>query len=112
MQKEQILRLKDTIAAFVSNKGHTVRDLHDTLEAYYKVARKRFVDAVCLQGVDHFLISSKRGPLWMCSPQFLGGMSTSKLTQVAGESDNAAVRRSRIVEEITNLRAGERILDG
>ncbi|TVY17611.1 Interferon-induced GTP-binding protein Mx2 [Lachnellula arida] len=47
-QKEPLLRLKDTIAAFLSNEEYTVRDLHDTLEAYYKVARKRFVDAVCL----------------------------------------------------------------
>jgi hypothetical protein len=95
----------------VSNEDHTIQDLHDTLEAYYKVARKRFVDAICLQAVDHFLISSRSGPLWLFSPQFVGGMSTSDLTQIAGESDDAAVRRSRLVEEIANLKAGERILD-
>jgi hypothetical protein len=110
-QKEPLLRLKDTIAAFVSNENHTVLDLHDTLEAYYKVARKRFVDAVCLQAVDDFFISSRSGPLWLFSSQFVGGMSTSELTQIAGESDDAAVRRSRLVDEIANLKAGERILD-
>ncbi|KAI9830639.1 MAG: hypothetical protein M1819_005449 [Sarea resinae] len=110
-QKEPLLRLKDTIAAFVSNEDHTVLDLHDTLEAYYKVARKRFVDAVCLQAVDHFLISSRSGPLWLFSPQFVGEMSTFELTEVAGESGDAAVRRSSLVEEIANLKAGERILD-
>ena len=57
-QREPLLRLKDTIAAFVSNEEQTTQDLHDTLEAYYKVARKRFVDAVCLQAVDYFLISN------------------------------------------------------
>ncbi len=110
-QREPLLRLQDTIAAFVSNDDHSVQDLHDTLEAYYKVARKRFVDAVCLQAVDHFLISSKDGPLWLFSPQFIGGMSTSELSQIAGESDEAAARRSKLVEEIANLKAGERILD-
>lgn len=31
----------------MSNFEHTLNDLHDILEAYYKVARKRFVDNVC-----------------------------------------------------------------
>ncbi|TVY45716.1 Interferon-induced GTP-binding protein [Lachnellula subtilissima] len=110
-QKEPLLRLSDTITAFVSNEDHTVLDLHDTLEAYYKVARKRFVDAICLQAVDHCLISSGSGPLWLFSPQYVGQMSTSELTQVAGESDAAAGLRSRLVEEIANLKAGERILE-
>ncbi|KAH8588522.1 interferon-induced GTP-binding protein Mx1 [Bisporella sp. PMI_857] len=110
-QKEPLLRLKDTIAAFASNEDHTVQDLHDTLEAYYKVARKRFVDAVCLQAVDHFLVSSRTGPLWLFSPQFVGNLSTTELTQIAGEGDDAAERRSRLVEEIANLKAGEKILD-
>jgi hypothetical protein len=109
--KEPLLRLKDTIAAFVSNEDHTVLDLHDTLEAYYKVAHKRFVDNICLQAVDHFLISRKSGPLWLFSPQFIGGMSPSELTEIAGESEDAAVRRSRLVEEIANLKAGENILE-
>jgi hypothetical protein len=102
-QKEPLLRLEDTIAAFVS------KDLHDTLEAYYKVARKRFVDAICIQAVDHFLISSRNGPLWLFSPQFVGEMSIPELAQIAGESDGAAVRRSRLVDEIANLKAGERV---
>ncbi|TAQ84807.1 hypothetical protein B7494_g6867 [Chlorociboria aeruginascens] len=110
-QKEPLLRLRDTIAVLVSNENHTIQDLHDTLEAYYKVARKRFVDAICLQAVDHFLISSKSGPLWLFSPQFVGGMSNLELTQIAGESDGAALRRSRLVDEIANLKAGERIMN-
>jgi hypothetical protein len=40
----------------MSNDDHTIQDLHNTLKPYYKVARKRFVDAVCLQAVDHFLL--------------------------------------------------------
>jgi len=33
------------------------------IKSYYKVARKRFVDAVCLQAVNHFLVSGKTSPL-------------------------------------------------
>ena len=32
----------------VGNMEHTVRDIHDILRSYYKVARKRFVDNVCM----------------------------------------------------------------
>ena len=83
----------------------TTQDLHDTLEAYYKVARKRFVDAVCLHAVDYFLASNKEGPLWLFSPHFVGGLSNSDLNKIAGEGDEAAGRRVRLEEEISNLSA-------
>ena len=51
--------LKDILGVVMSNDDHTIQDLHDTLKPYYKVARKRFVDAVCLQVVDHFLVSGE-----------------------------------------------------
>jgi hypothetical protein len=111
-QREPLLCLKDTVAAFVSNEEQTTQDLHDTLEAYYKVARKRFVDAVCLQAVDYFLVSNKDGPLWLLSPHFVGGLSNSDLSKIAGEGDEVAVRRERLEEEIATLKAGEIILVG
>ncbi|CZS92479.1 related to vacuolar sorting protein VPS1, dynamin, and related proteins [Rhynchosporium agropyri] len=109
--KQPLLRLEDTITTFLSNEDQTTQDLHDTLEAYYKVSRKRFVDAVCLQAVDHFLISSKDGPLWLFSPQLIGRLTDSELSRIAGESDQTVVRRARLTEEITNLRAGQKILE-
>ncbi|KAL5325396.1 hypothetical protein ACEPPN_006521 [Leptodophora sp. 'Broadleaf-Isolate-01'] len=110
VQKEPLLRLKDTIAMFVSNDGQSAQDLHDTLEAYYKVARKRFVDAICLQAVDHFLISNKQGPLWLFSAQFIGTMTNKELKEIAGEGNEAVNRRERLIEEIESLKAGQKIL--
>lgn len=110
--KQPLLRLEDTIATFISNEGQTTQDLHDTLEAYYKVSRKRFVDAVCLQAVDHFLISSKEGPLWLFSPQLIGKLSDSELSKIAGESLQTVAHRARLTEEIANLREGQKILEG
>ncbi|KAH7412555.1 P-loop containing nucleoside triphosphate hydrolase protein [Cadophora sp. MPI-SDFR-AT-0126] len=110
VQKEPLLRLKDTIATFVSNDGQSAEDLHDILEAYYKVARKRFVDAVCLQAVDHFLISNKQGPLWLFSPQYIGNMTDTELNEIAGEGNEAVSRRRRLMEEIESLKAGQKIL--
>jgi hypothetical protein len=41
----------------MSNTKHVVQDIHDILFSYYKVARKRFVDNMCMHAVDHFLIN-------------------------------------------------------
>ncbi|KAK8900814.1 hypothetical protein QC760_010578 [Botrytis cinerea] len=110
-KKQPSLRLKDTISTFMNNEGQTTQDLYDILKAYYKVSRKRFVDAVCLQAVDHFLISSKQGPLWLFSPQLIGNMTDSELRKIAGESDQTITRRDRLREEIANLNAGQKILE-
>ena len=108
---EPLLRLKDILGVVKSNDDHTIQDLHDTLKSYYKVARKRFVDAVCLQAVDHFLVSGKTSPLWIFSPDFIGKMSDTELHQIAGDEDETIRRRNTLETELSSLRAGEEILD-
>ena len=109
-KKEPLLRLKDILGVVMSNDDHTIQDLHDTLKSYYKVARKRFVDAVCLQAVDHFLVSGKTSPLWIFSPHFIGSMSDDELHQIAGDGDETIKRRHMLENELTGLKAGEKIL--
>lgn len=110
-RREPLLRLKDILGVVMSNDDHTIQDLHDTLESYYKVARKRFVDAVCLQAVDHFLVSGKTSPLWIFSPNFVGKMSDTELHQIAGDEDETIRRRNTLETELASLKAGERILE-
>ena len=45
------------------------------------------------------------------SRQLIGKLTDSELSKIAGESDQTVVRRARLTEEITNLRAGQRILE-
>jgi len=108
---EPLLRLKDILEAVMSNDDHMIKDLHDTLESYYKVARKRFVDGVCLQAVDHFLVSGKSSPVWIFSPHFISKMSDAELHQIAGDEDETIRRRNMLETELGNLKAGERILE-
>jgi hypothetical protein len=110
-RSEPLLRLKDILGVVMSNDDHTVQDLHDTLKSYYKVARKRFVDAVCLQAVDHFLVSGKTSPLWIFSPHFIGKMSDTELHQIAGDEDETISRRNSLETELCSLKAGEKILE-
>lgn len=109
-RSEPLLRLTDILGAVMSNNDHMIQDLHDTLKSYYKVARKRFVDAVCLQAVDHYLVSGKRSPLWIFSPHFIGEMSDTELHQIAGDEDETIRRRNTLETELDSLKAGEKIL--
>lgn len=108
---EPLLRLNDILRVATSNDDHTIQDLHDTLKSYYKVARKRFVDAVCLQAVDHFLVSGNTSPLWVFSPHFIGQMSDAELQLIAGDEDGTIIRRNMLETELGSLKAGERILE-
>jgi hypothetical protein len=53
----------------MENAEYTIQDIHDILESYYKVARKRFVDTVCMQGSDFHLLTGTNltaTNLWDC----------------------------------------------
>lgn len=50
-----------TYANFLLTSARTV-EFADSLANYYKVARKRFVDSVCQQVVNHFLLDDKESP--------------------------------------------------
>lgn len=46
-----------------SNTAHAKETIHDNLEAYYKVAYKRFVDNIFSQAVNYKLLSGPESPL-------------------------------------------------
>jgi hypothetical protein len=110
-EKETLLRLKDTLDVYVSNEDHTVEDLHDTLKSYYKVARKRFVDAVCKQAIEYHLICAKDGPLWVFSPGLVRSYTDEELEYVAGEDMLTVNRRKKLAAEIESLIEGKKALD-
>ncbi|KAI4223791.1 MAG: hypothetical protein L6R40_008486, partial [Gallowayella cf. fulva] len=68
--------------------------LYDILHSYYKVALKRFIDALRMQAVDHFLITGSRTPLTLFSPAFVAGMTPGQLEEVAGE--DLIIKRKRV----------------
>jgi hypothetical protein len=69
-----------------SNAEQVHEEVHDILLSYYKVSRKRFVDAVCQQVIDHFLISGgsngdgrDRSPLQIFDPDLVMGLDDATL---------------------------------
>jgi len=96
--------------AGIGNLQHTVRDIHDILKAYYTVARKRFVDNVCMQGTDYHLVSAPETPLRVFSPEFVGNLTSAQLETIAGEDTVLIQRRKELGREIESLREGRRVL--
>lgn len=94
----------------LSNVEHTVRDLHDILKSYYKVARKRFVDEVCMQAADYHLVTGPDTPIRVFNPTFVADLSPEQLNMIAGEELSTRRKRTELQREIANLEAGRKVL--
>ena len=92
-----------------SNVQHTVDDLHDILHSYYKVARKRFVDIVCMQAADHFLVTGHDAPIKVFSPKFVSELTNEQLEAIAGEDLVSKRKREDLKRKIENLEVGKKI---
>ncbi|KAL1647113.1 hypothetical protein SLS58_002884 [Diplodia intermedia] len=109
--KGAVVRLSDLKhSRTMSNKEHTVQDLHDILQSYYKVARKRIVDNICMQAVSYHLISGPDTPLRLFSPAFVSRLSDEQLEEIAGEDVLVRKRRARLLKEVEDLQNGRKIL--
>lgn len=93
-----------------TNLDFVIQDLHDTLYAYYKLARKRFVDVVCMQAADFYLIAGKDTPLKVFTPAFVSSLSKEQLESIAGEDLSTRRKRKELRNEITNLEKGRKVL--
>ncbi|CAD0115337.1 unnamed protein product [Aureobasidium uvarum] len=96
----------------MSNAQHTVFEVHDILKAYYKVARKRFVDNVCMQAADYLLVTGPNNPLKILSPQFVSSLSDEQLEEIAGEDIGLRRRRIALAKEVKDMEVGKKILAG
>lgn len=94
----------------MGNDEHTIQDLHDILQSCYKVARKRFVDALRMQAVDHFLISGPDTPLTLFSPAFVAKLSPEELDEAAGEDRQVKRQRASLEKEAHDLEEAMKIL--
>ncbi|CAI7633127.1 unnamed protein product [Penicillium crustosum] len=88
----------------------TVEDIHDILKSYYKVARKRFVDNVCMQAADFYLVTGPEAPMNIFSPAWVYCLSPDQLEHIAGEELSIRRRRHRLQKETQDLEAGRKIL--
>ncbi|KAH8430047.1 uncharacterized protein LDX57_007718 [Aspergillus melleus] len=94
----------------ISNTAHTVQDLHDILQSYYQVARKRFVDNVCMQAAGYYLVNGPETPMKLLSPSFVNSLTQDELEEIAGEEASLQRKRRQLVKKIKDLQVAKRIL--
>ena len=93
-----------------TNLDFVIEDLHDILCAYYKVARKRFIDNVCMQGADYHLIAGPDNPLKVFTSAFVSSLSNEQLESIPAEEHSTRKKRKELKNEITNLEKGRKVL--
>lgn len=87
-----------------------VNDIFCILKAYYEIARRRYVDAVCTQGTDYHLLNGKNSPLRIFSPVFVAALTPEQLEEIAGEDLATKERREALQKEMDALEEGRRLL--
>lgn len=110
-QPGKVVKLKQIRQSMtMDNTEHTLQDIHDILESYYKVARKRFVDTVCMQGSDFYLLTGADSPLRIFGTAFVSKLSPAQLDFIAGEDISIRQLRKDLNNEITTLEKGKKLL--
>ncbi|KAL8693662.1 MAG: hypothetical protein Q9218_001572 [Villophora microphyllina] len=94
----------------MSNLQSTVQQLHDILKSYYKVARKRFVDNVCMQAADRHLTRGKDAAVKVFSPFFVSDLTPEEMERIAGEDVLTKRKRAELTREVENLKQAKKLL--
>ncbi|KAM0331127.1 hypothetical protein ACHAPQ_006180 [Fusarium lateritium] len=90
----------------------TRRDIHNVLQTFYSNARGRFVDVVCQQVIDHFLMYAPDGPLAVLSQDVVIRMNVDQLETIAGEDMLSRDRREKVTRDLSNLKEAIKVLRG
>ncbi|KAL8807243.1 MAG: hypothetical protein Q9200_004740 [Gallowayella weberi] len=87
----------------MSNLDNIVQHLQDILNSYYKGARKRFVDNVCMQAVDRHLIQGPDAAVKVLTPAFISDLTEEQLERIAGEDLSKKRKRTDLTRQVENL---------
>ncbi|KAF9237280.1 hypothetical protein DTO012A7_8996 [Penicillium roqueforti] len=109
--RNHYVRLSDLKQIYhMSNLQQTVQDIHDILKSYYKVARKRFTDNMCMQAADYHLVTGPAAPMKLFSPSWVYNLSHEQLEQIAGEEISVRRKRRQLQKQVKELETGRKIL--
>ncbi|GAA92339.1 dynamin [Aspergillus luchuensis IFO 4308] len=107
----ECVRLSDlTQIHHVNNMEQTVQDIHDILKLYYNVARKRFIDNMCMQAADFYLVTGPEAPMRLFSPAWVYDLSPERLNNIVGEGSSVRRKRKQLRKQLKDLETGQSIL--
>ncbi|KAI0888887.1 P-loop containing nucleoside triphosphate hydrolase protein [Annulohypoxylon maeteangense] len=96
----------------MGNSEYNLKLIHDILKSYYKVSRKRFVDVICKQAVNHYLLRGEGSPLTIFSTQMVQELNEDQLDMIAAEDAPVKLRREKLVRDIQNFDDALKVLRG
>lgn len=111
--KVDLSKVQSLMTSAVENKSNADQvkeDIHDILKSYYKVARKRFVDNICQQAINHFLLDSDESPVKIFTADWVARLSDHRLNSIAGEDLTTATARQRLETEMEGLKKALEVL--
>ncbi|KAL4744658.1 hypothetical protein BDW72DRAFT_78884 [Aspergillus terricola var. indicus] len=108
----KVVRVEDIKAAIpgIGNREYMVQQIHDILQSYYNVAVNRFIDNVCMQSSNYFLLSGPSSPLKLLSPTFVYRLSDQELADIVGEDPVIHRQRLQFLKQIEELEVAKKIL--
>ncbi|KAK1783113.1 P-loop containing nucleoside triphosphate hydrolase protein [Copromyces sp. CBS 386.78] len=111
--KVELTKVRSLITSAVENKSNAEQvgeDIHDMLKSYYKVARKRFVDNICQQAINHFLLDGDQSPVKVFTADWVAKLSDRQLNSIAGEDAITIKARQRLETELEGLKKALEVL--
>jgi hypothetical protein len=85
------------------------RKIHDVLKNYYVISRSRFVDVVCKQAVEHFLLGAD-GPLRVLDERWVIDLPADLLDTITGEPLMDRTKRDELKKEIEGLVEAKKVV--
>ncbi|KAK4697913.1 hypothetical protein P7C71_g244, partial [Lecanoromycetidae sp. Uapishka_2] len=107
-----VIDMRDTASLFaelhISNSQNLEDEIHDTLKAYYDVARDHFVEHVNQEVVEPFL-NDAEGPVFLFSPIYVAGLKDEEIEALAAEDEDMVRKRAGAEEKLARLKSAEKI---
>lgn len=109
---EVVIDMRDIPSLFdelhMSNAQNLEDEIHDTLQAYYELARNDFVEYVTQLVVEPYL-KDPQGPVLCFSPVSVGSLSDEELEDFAAEDEKLVRERTQAEETLARLQKAEEI---
>ena len=107
-----VIDMRDTAALFaelhMSNSQNLEDEIHDTLKAYYEIARENFVEYVSHQIVERYL-DDPEGPVYAFSPVYVGALDDAEIENMAAEDESLIRDRAEKEATLSRLLKAEKI---
>lgn len=104
--------MRDTASLFaelhISNAQNFEDEIHDTLKAYYEIARNDFIEFVNHIIVERYL-NDLQGPVLLFSPLYVGGLSEEELRKLTAENESVVLEREKVKATLERLNRAEEI---